>query len=175
MDSQVSHAYSLSSITLFLHRGQYSSIPAARHLSWTRHSFFRHPGHSAQPPFIRAFSSLCSIFPSLFADGLPLVCVLYIALYRSSKAAPVFPGGGRVPPQNPETGEPPTTTPPAANRHGSQAAGCFLHNMDKHTAELSVSTPQLNKITILLILQNPETIGNQGFFGYAYYPVPKFA
>lgn len=96
MDSQVSHAYSLSSITLFLHRGQYNSTPAARHLSWTRHSFFRHPGHSAQPPLILAFSVLYSIFPSLFESLFQnsiLVYALYIALYLSGETAPVFPGG----------------------------------------------------------------------------------
>lgn len=170
MGSQASHAYSLSSITLFLHRGQYSSIPAARHLSWTRHSFFRHPGHSAQLPFIRAFSSLCSIFPSLFESCFGWftfgLCALYSAI-PLPQGRPRFSGRGEA-----------TTTIPGDRRNphhrtaGGESprlpgCGLLLHTMDKHTAELSESTPQLNKITILLILQNPETIGNQGIFGYA--------
>lgn len=175
MDSQVSYAYSLSSITLFLHRGQYSSIPAARHLSWTRHSFFRHPGHSAQFPFIRAFSSLCSIFPSLFEWWFTFgLCALYSAI-ALPQGRPRFSGWGRVLPQIRRIGETPSTAPQAANSPDAQAAGGILYKLHKHTVKQPESMPQLNKITILLTLQNPETIEKQGFLEYAYYPVPKFA
>lgn len=167
MDSQVSNAYSLSSITLFLHRGQYSSIPAARHLSWTLHSFFRHPGHSAQLPFIRAFSSLRSIFPSLFEWWFTFgLCALYSAI-ALPQARPRFSGWGKVQPQIRRIGETPYTTPRRPYSPGAQAAGGYLYKLHKHTAEQPESAPQLNKITILLILQNPETVGNQDFFCYA--------
>ena len=168
MDSQVSH--SLSSSTAFLHRGQYSSIPSARHFSCTRHSFFRHHGHSAQLPFILAFPALFPIFASLFRasrDSI-LVYTLYIALYLSSEAAPVFPGGGDVvPPQSPDRPRTPTTTPRAANSPGRAGCGSLLHIMHNHSCNSAESMPQLNKITILLTFGNPETIGKQGLSVYA--------
>lgn len=171
MDSQVSYAYSLSSSTTFLHRGQYSSIPSARHFSCTRHSFFRHHGHSAQLPFILAFPSLFPIFASLFRAyrDLILVYALYIALYLSSEAAPVFPGrgGGWYHHNLPIAPGHPPPQPRRRIGQGSRGCGCLLHILHNHSCNPAESMPQLNKITILLTSGNPETIGNQGLSVYA--------
>ena len=153
-----------------MHRGQYNSIPSARHLSCTRHSFFRHHGHSAQLPFILAFTVLFPIFPSLFESfsGFDFgLCALYSAI-PLQRCRPRFSGWGRgVPPQFTDPAKTPTTTPRAANSPGLPGYGCLLHVLHNHSCNSAEYMPQLNKITILLILQNPETIGNQGLSDYA--------